>query len=160
MLKRYEHDRSYIDCYYMDLPRAISIDEYVSAFYTTTLFKVERCILALAAGRRSTDAGAQKLALGLVSDFAIWSVEDRAIHELLLRDVLGRTRSWLMVKLSGTSDSISTRLYFGSAVMPKSRPTTGKASFGFAFHALYGFHHMYTKALMRAARTKLLRATA
>lgn len=47
MLKRYEHDRSYIECYYMDLPRAISIDEYVSAFYTTTLFKVERCILAL-----------------------------------------------------------------------------------------------------------------
>lgn len=49
----------------------------------------------------------------------------------------------------------STRLYFGSVVVPKSISDDGKASFGFAFHALHGFHHLYTKALMKAAQAKL-----
>jgi hypothetical protein len=135
------------------------MDEYVSAFYTTPLFKVERHILALIAGKNSTDTNAKELALGQTSNFAAWSVEDRASNQLLLCDFLGRTRSWLMVKPAETATSTSTRLYFGSAVVPKSRSSTGKAAFGFAFHALYGFHHLYTKALMRSALSKLSKAT-
>ncbi|RZI45027.1 hypothetical protein EGT07_02195 [Herbaspirillum sp. HC18] len=140
----------------MDLQRAISMDEYVSAFYTTPLFKVERFLLSLLAGKHSTDAGARKLALGEASNFAAWRVEDRANNELLLCDFLGRTRSWLMVKPSSAANPGSVRLYFGSAVVPQSWSATGKASFGFAFHALHGFHHLYTRALMRAAQAKLL----
>ena len=150
LLQRYKRDGSYTDCYFMDTPRDISMPEYIAGFYTTPLFKVERGILALVAGKRSSDEAARNLAQGHASTFAAWSVEDRSSNQLLLRDFLGRTRSWLMAE----PQQSSTRLYFGSAVMPKSRSAGGKTSFGFAFHALSGFHHLYTKALMRAAQAK------
>lgn len=157
LLSRYHRDGSYTDCYYMDAAGTIALSKYISAFYTTPLFKVERHILALLAGKASSDQSAHELAAGNASKFAAWSVEDRTLNQLLLRDFLGRTRSWLMTEPLHTTGA--TRLYFGSAVVPKSRSTTGKASFGFAFHALYGFHHRYTKALMRAAQSKLLVST-
>jgi len=156
LLERYSRDGSYTDCYCVDVPRRISFTEYVSAFYTTPLFKIERGILAVLARRPSSDAGASALATGSASDFAAWSVEGRAADQLLLQDFLGRTRSWLMVAPIGGPTPEATRLYFGSAVVPISRPPKGPASFGFAFHALHGFHHLYTRALMRAAVSKLM----
>jgi hypothetical protein len=150
LLQRYKGNGSYTDCYFMDMPRRIDMSEYISAFYTTSLFKIERRILALV-GKQSTDQDAHNLAKGHDAPFAAWSVEERASNQLLLCDFLGRTRSWLMVEFGQSS----TRLYFGSAVVPKSKSATGKASFGIAFHALSGFHHLYTKALMRAAQAKL-----
>ncbi len=155
LLQKYRRDGSYTDCYFMDMPRSVSMAQYISAFYTTSLFKVERRILAVVAGKGSSDAAAIALANGQASHFAAWSVEDQSSNQLLLCDFLGRTRSWLMVAQSNTAVG-STRLYFGSAVVPKSRSESGEPSFGFAFHALYGFHHLYTKSLMRAARAKLL----
>lgn len=151
-LHRYRQNGSYTDCYHMDVPRIVSFKEYVATFYTTPLFKVERYILALLASRPSSDAGALELASGTSSKFAVWSVEDRKPDQLLLRDFLGRTRSWLMAVPLGAR---ATRLYFGSAVVPLSRSSEGAASFGFAFHAFHGFHHFYTKALMSAARSRL-----
>lgn len=155
LLNRYERNGSYTDCYYIDLPRAISMEEYVTAFYTTPLFKIERSILSLMAGKPSTDSNAKELANGSATHFAAWSVEARESNQLLLRDFLGRTRSWLMVSPTESDGSKSTRLYFGSAVVPKSRPVAGKPSFGFLFHALYRFHHLYTKGLMLAVKSKL-----
>lgn len=154
LLNRYEQDGSYTDCYYIDVPHAISMSEYVATFYTTPLFRVERKILALFAGRPSTDADAKELAFGQSTRFAAWDVEERASNQLLLRDFLGQTRSWLMVTSIDPSTN-STRLYFGSAFVPKSRSASGQPSFGFLFHALSGFHRLYTKALMRAAQAKL-----
>lgn len=151
LLQRYKHDGSYTDCYFMDVHRGISIQEYIAAFYTTPLFKIERKALSLLAGKNSSDVEANNLALGISSSFSAWSVESRTSDQILLRDFLGRTRSWLMVEPHPTA----TRLYFGSAVLPKSRSAEGAISFGFAFHALSGFHHLYTKALMRAARARL-----
>lgn len=151
MLQRYQRDGSYTDCYYMDLPRHISMTEYVASFYTTTLFKVERGILTLVARKHATDEDALRLGQGHASDFSIWRVEDRSNNQLLLCDALWRTRSWLMVEPHASF----TRLYFGSAVMPQSKSANGKTSFGFAFYALHTFHHLYTKALMRAAQARL-----
>ena len=151
LLQRYKHDGSYTDCYCMIIQRGVSMPEYISAFYTTPIFKVERKILSLVAGKHSSDEGAQGLALGNQKIFAAWSVEGRSTNQLLLCDFQSRTRSWLMVQ----AQSNSTRLYFGSAVVPKSKSAEGKASFGIAFHVLKGFHHLYTKALMSAAYAKL-----
>ncbi len=151
LLQRYKRDGAYTDCYQMDVPRHVSMPEYIAAFYTTPLFKVERSILARVAGKHSSDEAALALAQGRESRFAAWSVEGRLSNQLLLCDFMGRTRSWLMVEAHPSS----TRLYFGSAVVPKSKSADGKASFGFAFHLLHGFHHLYSKALMRAAQAKL-----
>ena len=151
LLQRYKRGGAYTDCYCMDLPRHVSMPDYISAFYTTPLFKVERKIVALAAGKHSTDEAARDLAHGRQASFSAWRVEDRSSNQLLLCDHLGRTRSWLMAE----PGALSTRLYFGSAVLPKSTAASGKASFGWAFHALSGFHRLYTRALMSAARARL-----
>ncbi len=150
----------------MDIPRTVSMSEYIATFYTTPLFKLERKILALFAGKPSTDMHAKALASGQSTHFCAWDVEERASNQLMLRDFLGQTRSWLMATPVGSASSNAkstatlgtTRLYFGSAFVPKSRSASGQASFGFAFRALSGFHKLYTKALMRATHAKLTEA--
>lgn len=159
LLERYAKDGAYTDCYYADFPRAVSMSEYVAAFYTTPLFKIERRILALLAGKPSTDTNAEELAHGQAARFAAWDVEECASDQLLLRDFLGRTRSWLMVGPAENAETSATRLYFGSAFVPKSISASGAASFGFSFHALSGFHRLYSKALLRAAFSQLAKAT-
>jgi hypothetical protein len=154
LLKQYQAQGAYTDCYSMDLPHAVSLHEYVEAFYTSTLFKVERVILSLLASKPADDVQAQKLALGLTKEFSAWTVEGRTTNQLLLCDFLNRTRSWLMCVPVDGSNAV-TRLYFGSAVIPKRESRDGKKSFGIAFHALSAFHRVYTRALMKAARANL-----
>jgi hypothetical protein len=131
-----------------DIPRAVSHAAYVEAFYTTALFKVERLILSWVISAHSTDREARELALGERDSFAAWRVERRGKEQLLM--AAGRTRSWLMVSPSEGA----TRLYFGSAVVPK---VSGKhrGSLGPGFTALLGFHKLYSRALLQAARARL-----
>ncbi|WP_321532933.1 hypothetical protein [uncultured Desulfuromonas sp.] len=44
LLEKYKLDGSYTDCYFVDLPKLVSHTEYIEAFYTTAIFKVERQI--------------------------------------------------------------------------------------------------------------------
>jgi hypothetical protein len=156
ILGKYKQEGAYTDCYFIDIPRAVSQTAYVEAFYTTKLFKIERLILALLAQRPSTDAQAKLLALGEAKIFAAWSVEGRTSDQLLLCDFLGRTRSWLMSAVTKNGDSSTTRLYFGSAVVPKVDQASGRATFGIAFRMLSGFHRIYSRALLRSAHSRLL----
>lgn len=160
LLGEYARQGAYTDCYFMELPRPVTFEEYVHAFYTTALFKLERKILSVAARKPSTDLDAQQLAQGRSGKFSAWTVEGREPNQLLLCDLTGRTRSWLMVREQRYGDERVTRLYFGSAVVPKSKSASGRASFGFAFHALSGFHRLYTRALMTAALAKLSQTNA
>lgn len=159
LLRKYQLDGAYTDCYFVDVARAVSHAEYVEAFYTTAIFKVERKILAMFAARPSTDQQARQLAVGEIQTFAVWSVEARAENQLLLCDFLGRTRSWLMSAAPQGGQPGVTRLYFGSAVVPKKDPASGQAAFGFAFHALKGFHRLYSQALLRSALAGLAQAS-
>jgi hypothetical protein len=154
LLGKYKQQGAYTDCYSIVVPRAVAHSEYIEAFYTTPLFKVERFILAAFVSRPSTDLGVKQLASGEVETFAAWSVEGKTENQLLLCDFLGRTRSWLMIEAS-EKGSASTRLYFGSAVVPELNAQTGRANFGFGFHALLGFHRLYSRALLRSAVCRL-----
>lgn len=158
LLSKYKQQGAYTDCYSIVVPRAVAHSEYIEAFYTTPLFKVERFILAALVSRPSTDLGAKQLAAGEVETFAAWSVEGKAENQLLLCDFLGRTRSWLMTEASEKGTPASTRLYFGSAVVPQRASKTGRANFGFGFHALLGFHRLYSRALLRSAVCRLGRS--
>ena len=142
---------AYVDCYVTESERAIALPEYVEAFYTTPLFKVERLILRLLVSRPSSDKDARALAAGNANTFAAWKVEERRADQILLADVSGNTRSWLMV--APASDGQRTRLYFGSAVVPGS---TGEL--GWPFRLLLGFHKRYARALLRAAQRRLSKA--
>lgn len=155
LLGRYQRDGSYADCYFTDVARAVSHAEYVEAFYTTAVFKLERLILACLVSRPSTDTEARELAAGRLTSFAAWSVEARAADQVLLCDFRGRTRSWLMS--APARDSNATRLFFGSAVVPVVSRRSGKARMGFSYRALLGFHKLYSRVLLRAAARRVAR---
>lgn len=154
LLRKYFRADTHTDCFTVDVDVRVSQEQFVAAFYTTWLFKLERWILGWAVNRPSTDAQALELALGLRDRFAAWDVEGRSKDQLLLCDLHGRTRSWLMT--SGREDSLNgTRLYFGSAVVPVVDSATGTSSLGIVYRALLGFHRVYSHLLLRAARSKL-----
>ncbi|HUR41003.1 MAG TPA: hypothetical protein VM240_07500 [Verrucomicrobiae bacterium] len=147
LLQSYARSGDYTDCFATDIPLAITYAQFVEAFYTTWLFKLERVILKWALSRPSTDAEARALAQGSRHGFAAWDVEERAPDQLLLRDMYGTTRSWLMTE----PVTAGTRLYFGSAVVRQAmkRPH---------FSALMDFHKAYSRALLGAAARAASRA--
>lgn len=153
MLAKYSANGNYTDCYSTEIPKQIALPEFVFAFYTTSLFKLERLILKWTVAKPSTNNQARQLADGSTGKFAAWQVEKRSKREILLCDFLGRTRSWLMViPLEADSDS-GTQLYFGSAVVPKRK----KSSLEFRIRALSGFHQIYSVLLLYSARSSLMR---
>jgi hypothetical protein len=154
LLGRYAASGDFTDCYVAELPFPISHSQFVYAFYTTPLFRIERGLLRLIA-RPSTDAQVRLLADGKVSTFAAWSVEARSENQVLL--AAGRTRSWLMVVPSSASESSGVRLLFGSAVVPKRGSTSGRRSMGLLFDSLLGFHRLYSRALLASACARLSR---
>ena len=155
LLNAYRTSGAFTDCYATDIDASVSHRQFVAAFYTTPLFKLERVILKWAVSKPSSDDDAQQLAAGEVDTFAAWRVEKRSENQLLLCDLHGRTRSWLMVAPLKKDRGPATRLYFGSAVVPERSGTTEEPTLGFGFRALLGFHQMYSKALLSAAKSRL-----
>jgi len=155
LLRRYLKRGVYTDCYVTETTGEVSHAAYVETFYTTTLFKLERLLLAWLVARPSTDFEAYELAAGKLDAFAAWNVEGRDTNQLLLSDFQGRTRSWLMCAPAENGRSI--QLYFGSAVVPVIDRRTGESRMGLAFRALLGFHKIYSRALLRAAVSRLQR---
>jgi hypothetical protein len=153
LLRRYAIKDGYADCYSLDVPGSVSQADYIEAFYTTWVFKLERLLLSWFASRPSTDAQANELAHARRTSFAAWNVEGREDDQLLLCDFLGNTRSWLMSVPS--ADGASTRLFFGSAVVARVDRRTGKRRMGFTFRALLGFHKLYSRVLLAAAARRV-----
>ena len=155
LLNNYLREGTYTDCYVTEIRGSVSHVQYVLAFYTTRVFKLERLILKLAVSRPSTDAQAEQLAAGSIDAFAAWDVEARNENQLLMCDFQRRTRSWLMVVPLENASGTRTRLYFGSAVVPVKNSRTGKVTLGFVFRVLLGFHKVYSAVLLYAARSRL-----
>jgi len=155
LLGKYLKEGTYTDCYVMDITGRITHSQYVTAFYTTCVFKLERLILRLCVSRPSTDAQVAELAVGTIDEFAAWHVEDRCENQLLLCDFKSRTRSWLMVVPLIDGGHVRTRLYFGSAVVPVVNARTGESSLGFVYRGLLGFHKLYSVVLLYAAKFRL-----
>ena len=151
--RRHRASGDYTDCFCTKIARDVSHAEFVAAFYTTWLFKLERWILARFVARHSTDAGARALAFGQDDRFAAWTVEQRAPDQVLLRDFTGRTCSWLMTKAA--AEPGCTLLYFGSVVTPVRDASTGRPSLGPVQGRLIGFHRLYSRMLLGAAARKL-----
>ncbi|MFP5392366.1 MAG: hypothetical protein ACLGI6_12620 [Gammaproteobacteria bacterium] len=151
-LNTYRDAGAYTDCFSMDLPWEASLADYVFAFYTSPVFKAERALLGVVLRTPARDDDARALALAEAASFSFWDVEQRCADQLLLRDRSGVTRSWLMAE---PLENQGTRLYFGSAVVPRRRAADGTPSFGWLFHAGTAFHNKYTVALMGSARARL-----
>lgn len=154
LLARLATERSaFADAYQLPFPRAVTLAEFVEAFYTTRLFKMERALLALF-GKPSSDAMARAVARGEAQRIAVWTVQARVGDELLMHEDSGATRSWFKAQ---AGEGGGTTLWFGSAVVPRRREPNGEARMGVVFHALLGLHRVYSRALLRAAARRLAR---
>lgn len=147
-LKNYLLNGNYVDCYTTTIDKQISFSDFIFAFYTTWLFKTEAFILTYTVRKPSSDVQAKQLSNAETDKFAAWTVESRKENEILMCDFIGRTRSWLMVQ----NDEAKTKLYFGSAVVPKKRGE----GLGAIFVLLLGFHQIYSVLLLYYAKRKLL----
>jgi hypothetical protein len=152
LLHRYRGGGGYTDCFVAVVPDRVTQTAYIEAFYTTALFKLERLVLALLVSRPSTDDEARRLAAGETQRFAAWTVEAREADQILLCDFMGSTRSWLMSVADPAAPSPTTRLYFGSAIVPRK----GAAGLGVGFRAMVPFHRLYARALLKAAARRLM----
>lgn len=147
LLQAYVRSGAYTDCYSTETAVEVSITDYVTSFYTTWLFRLERFILRWLVSRPSSDEQARQLSAGELEAFAAWYVEARCENQLLMCDFRDRTRSWFMVT--------PTRLYFGSAVVPDSSSSSSKPSRGVSHKLLLGLHKLYSRALLAAAKSRL-----
>ena len=155
LLRTYVAKGAYADCFAADIASNASLPAYVEAFYTSTAFKLERFVLTWAVAKPSSDADARRLAHGESEKFAAWTVEARTPDQLLVCDFLSRTRSWLMI---APIENGGTRLYFGTAVVPVG-VGAGRRRLGFPFNTLLGFHQLYARILLGAARGRLIKQT-
>jgi hypothetical protein len=161
LLRRYADAGAYTDCWATRVDGDVDLAAYVEAFYTGRVFKLERLLLRWFAARPSSDADAGRVARGEQAHFAAWTVEGRAADQLLMCDMAARTRSWFMVAPGDAAGAVggTTRLYFGSAVVPV-RDAAGAPRMGGAFRALLGFHRVYSRVLLSAARARVVRGQA
>ena len=141
----------YHDCFRICVRGRVTLQQFVVAFYTSRLFRLERALLRVFLAIPSSDADADALARGTRNTFAAWYVGARTPTELLMCDRYERTRSWFRVGLDGDG---STELCFGSAVAGRRR---ANASFVMSpsFRALLGFHVLYSQLLLQAAARSL-----
>lgn len=144
------------DCFSVHVKRPVSLAQFVAAFYTSPVFRLERWILKLLLKAPSTDADAQALAAGQRETFAVWVSGARTETQLLMCDRYGRTRSWFCVVPDGAQ---GTTLRFGSAVAKPPEGAAQNARPGLGFRLLGGFHVRYSEVLLNAARKRLERSS-
>lgn len=152
LLRRFAAQGEYTDCFATPISIQSSLPVFVEAFYTTWLFRTERAILKWLLSLPSTDDEARQVADGTRDTFAAWNVEDRSKNQLLLIDVHKRTGSWFMVETLATGG----RLLFGSVVFRTEESPAGR-NMRWTYRSLLGFHRLYSRALLSAARSRLLR---
>lgn len=155
LLKRYggvfpERWRGYQDCFRVRVDFEVSLGEFVTAFYTTPLFKLERLLLRVFLGIRSSDADADALLAKTRSTFAAWYEGARTPSQLLMCDRYESTRSWFSVEAHAGG---RTWLCFGTAVATRPERTAMPAR----FRALLSFHVLYSRLLLHAATRRLAR---
>lgn len=136
----------YVDCFETPVSDAVSLHDFVQAFYTQPLFRAERLVLRFLARQPSTDAEVHALARGEATRFAVWQEKARTQTELLLAERSGCTLSWLMVGPD--------TLRFGSVVVPV-QTASGKLTLGPVFHSLLKAHKVYSRALLSGAARRV-----
>ena len=139
---------NYGDCFYVIVDRSVSLAEFVFAFYTSPVFRLERWVLRAFIGIPSSDSGARALADGSAASFAAWYVGKRTATQLLMCDRYERTRSWFRVL---PLDGGRTLLQFGSAIAATRTSQTEVWSISKA-PILLRFHVLYSQMLLHSAK--------
>ena len=153
LLQEFVDRGEYTDCFVAQVGNDVTFPMYVETFYTTRLFRLERLILKWLISRPSSDEEARQLARSETDEFAAWDEYSRADNQLIMMDFRQQTCSWFMLE----ADERSKRLYFGSAIVPIESKSGAKPRLGLGFEMLLGFHKLYSRLLLTAAKTRLLK---
>lgn len=154
LLSRYaSRPGHHTDCFVTEIEGQVSIAEYTEAFFHSPVLRIERQLLRLIAPA-SSYAQVQALATGTGTTLAGWELESRTEDQLLLSVMGGGIRTWLMVEEAGDK----TRLLFGSAVIPRNADSENP-KIDWHINALMGFHNLYSRIVLAAARGQLKRMT-
>ena len=140
----------YSDCFVATVEGHIDFQTLIDVFFDTWVFRIERLILAAAGMRPANYQALQQLASGKTDHFAAWKVVQRDTSQMLLAVPGSGIRTWLMVQPVNT-DPTSTRLYFGSAIVPKPGVDGEKAQKALLRRLMNRFHLFYSKLLLSAA---------
>jgi hypothetical protein len=146
--------KGHADCFCVPVDRAGSLAEFVFAFYTSPVFRIERLILRALLGAKSSKAQARALADGSAAVFAVWYVGDRTATQLLMCDRYERTRSWFGVLPIADGKTL---LQFGSSVAATRNRRGGGSALGGKFRLLLGFHILYSQVLLNSAKSGLMK---
>jgi Gamma-glutamyl cyclotransferase, AIG2-like len=161
LLKTYRGGRDpelwgdYGDCFSMSIDHSVSLPEFVYAFYTSPVFKLERLILRWLVNAPSSDYDARQLANGMRDSFAAWRVGERTETQLLMCDRYERTRSWFRVASLGVGAGSRTLLQFGSGIVARRGRQPGSVSMSLGFRLMLRFHRQYSRVLLRGAASGL-----
>jgi hypothetical protein len=149
LLQRYRAAGAHTDCYTAEVAGEVTLEAYLTVFYNSWAFRLERVLLGKLLGMRAGAAEVAALATGQAERFSAWSVEARAADQILLCDYQHRTRSWLMVAPGSVPGT--TRLHFGSAVMRGGQTRVARLGEAAIFTGLLWFHALYSRVLLWAA---------
>jgi hypothetical protein len=146
---------SYADAFFVDVPGSVPLSDLVAAFYSSRMIAPELFLIGALFNRPSSRNQALQLGRGEIEAFSAWRVHQRTDDQVLMRETLSdKTRSWMRVQPA--AGGVGTRLYFGSAVLPVGRRADGAPRMSGLFHALLGFHRLYSRLLLASARTRLV----
>jgi hypothetical protein len=144
---------AYGDCFAVSIDRVVSLADFVFAFYTSPLFRIERMLLRVFLKAPSTDGQARALADGSRASFAVWYVGKRTATQLLMCDRYERTRSWFRVlPVAGGR----TLLQFGSAIAAAPDRTLTSSTHK-RFSLLLHFHMLYSQLLLHSSKVGITR---
>ena len=157
LLARYaDEPEGHTDCFVTTVRANVDLASYISAFYSSWVFRPERILLSVAPSFPGSAAALERLACGKSDRFLAWTVEQRRDHEILLAEFSGATRSWLRVVPQGEA---LTELNFGSAIVARRDADGSYRPPSFVFSLLSGFHEFYSRMLLSAASRRLQRST-
>lgn len=136
------------DAFMAEINFTPSLKDYITAMFGSPVFRIERVLLAVAAATPTFKKDLTAFALAEKDSFALWKTMERSDQELLMEVEKGRVRTWLMVE---PTEGETSKLWFGSAIVPKTTPSREVGDIGFTFKALMGFHKLYSRILLLAA---------
>lgn len=149
-----DNANNYCDCFSSTIDCAVDLEQFVYAFYTTRVFRLERKILALTLKLPATNEQAKLLASGESDNYSFWTVEKRRPSELLLLTNNRHTGSWFMVRDDMEASQSRTELLFGSVVFLGSQKTN------LLFSIVLVFHKVYSRILLASAARRTVRLRA
>ncbi|WP_372571236.1 hypothetical protein [Ruegeria jejuensis] len=146
----------YTDCFSTEISGHVTFEDYLSAFYGSWLFRLERLILRSLLKVPTSDRDLSAYITGDTNAFAVWRLEQRQDNQMIAKAVSGsnRTRSWFLLDHESQG---CTRLYFGSVLEPAQAEDGERPRLGLVFRIALPAHKLYSICLLNAAARRLAR---